>query len=107
MKVKWVVHVAWMGMRKVACRDLVEKPKGTGRTIFRWILKKSMEGFGLYRFGSGQGQLVSSCELGDHKYICLFVSSVICKTSQTWQLCRTLKLFWACYLMMLPVAEII
>jgi len=40
MKVKWVVRVAWMGKRKGACRDLVGKPKGTGWTIFKWILKK-------------------------------------------------------------------
>jgi len=27
--------------------------------------------------------MVSSCELGDHKYICCFVSSVICKSDFT------------------------
>ena len=40
MKVRWVVHVAWMGKRREACRDLVGKPKGKGRIIFQWILKK-------------------------------------------------------------------
>jgi hypothetical protein len=27
--------------------------------------------------------MVSSCELGDHKYMCSFVSSVICKSDFT------------------------
>jgi hypothetical protein len=40
MKVKWVVHVAWMGKRRGACRDLMGKPKGKGWIIFKWILKK-------------------------------------------------------------------
>jgi len=40
MKVRWVVHVAWMGKRRDACRNLVQKPKGKGRIIFQWILKK-------------------------------------------------------------------
>jgi hypothetical protein len=40
MKLRWVVHVAWMGKRRGACRDLVGKPKGKGRIIFKWILKK-------------------------------------------------------------------
>jgi hypothetical protein len=29
-----------MGKRRDACRDLVGKPKGKGRIIFQWILKK-------------------------------------------------------------------
>jgi hypothetical protein len=40
MKVKWVVHVAWMGKRTGAFRDLVGKREGKGRIIFKWILKK-------------------------------------------------------------------
>ena len=45
MKVKWVVHEAWMGKRRGAFRDLVGKPKGKGRIIFKWILKKKYRRF--------------------------------------------------------------
>jgi hypothetical protein len=40
MKVRLVVHVAWMGKRRNACRSLVRKYQEKGKIICQWILKK-------------------------------------------------------------------
>jgi len=93
MTVRWVVHVAWMGKRRGACRDLVGKPKEKGRIIFKWILKKKYGKFWTVLIELRTGQMVSSCKLGDHKYICCGSNLFVSQTSQTWQLCRILKLF--------------
>ena len=73
-RMTWAGHVARMGESTYACRVLVGKPEGKnhledpgvdGRIILKCILEKWDRGPGLDRSGSGQGQMVVSCECGD------------------------------------------
>ena len=46
-------------------RDHLEDPGGDGRIILRWIFRKGNVGCGLYRVGSGYGQVAGTCECGN------------------------------------------
>jgi len=46
-------------------RDHFERPGLDGRIILRWISRKWMWGYGLYRGGSGWRQVAGCCECGN------------------------------------------
>jgi hypothetical protein len=71
-RMKWAGHVARMGEVRGAYNILVGRPEGRredlgvdGRITLRWILGNRVWGCGLDSFGSGEGQVASSCEHGN------------------------------------------
>ena len=67
-------HVARMGERRDAyknwCgnlreRDHLEEPGVDGKIILRWISESGMWGYGLDRYGSGQGRVAGTCKHGN------------------------------------------
>jgi hypothetical protein len=53
----------WWGNLRV--RDHLEDPGIDGRIILRWIFRKWDRGHGLNRYGSGELQVVETCECGN------------------------------------------
>jgi hypothetical protein len=52
----------WVNLRE---RDHLGDPGVDGMIIIRWIFWKRVWGYGLYRAGSGLGQVAGNCERGN------------------------------------------
>jgi len=73
-EVSWAGNVAHMGERRGIYRVLVGKPEGKrplgrtevdGRIILKWVFRKWDAGLGPNQAGSGQGQVMGTCECGN------------------------------------------
>ena len=77
-RIRWVEHVARMGEGRGMYRVLVGKPGGKrplGRPRRRWedninidLQEVGCGGYGLDRAGSGEGQVVGTCECGNEPW---------------------------------------